>query len=85
MPRRLSAIQSTPTQGHPARTSAFEPILVVTMPGVAETFKIVIDEMTYGTDFKLINLLQAENVNLTNVNLNTSIEEPENQWIIHLV
>jgi len=55
------------------------------MPGVAETFKIVIDEMTYGTDFKLINLLQAENVNLTNVNLNTSIEEPENQWIIHLV
>jgi hypothetical protein len=48
------------------------------MPGVAETFKSVIDEMTHGTDFKLINLLHAENANLTHEDLNTSIDEPEN-------
>jgi len=48
------------------------------MPGVAETFKSVIDEMTHGTDFKLSNLLHAENANLTHEDLNTSIDEPEN-------
>ena len=55
------------------------------MPGVAETFKGVIDEKTRGTDFKLINLLHAENANLTYKNLNASIEKPENRWNIHLV
>jgi hypothetical protein len=35
------------------------------MPGVAETFKSVIDEMTYATDFKLIDVLHTENANLT--------------------
>jgi hypothetical protein len=55
------------------------------MPGVAETFKSVIDEMTFATDFKLINLLHAENVNLTHEDLNTSLDEPENRWNIHLV
>ena len=75
---QLSEIQSTPQQGHPARTSAIEPILVVTMPGVAATFKSIIDEMTYGTDFKLIHLLHAENGNLTHEDLNTTIDELEN-------
>jgi len=55
VPRRLLEIQSTPLQGDPALNSALEPILVVTMPGVAETFKSVIDEMTHGTDYKLVN------------------------------
>jgi len=55
------------------------------MPGVAETFKGVIDKMTYGTDFKLVNLLHAENANLTHEDLNTIIDEPENWWNIHLV
>ena len=55
------------------------------MPRVAETFKTVIDEMTHGTDFKLVNLLQAKNANLTHEELNTSIDEPKNQWNIHLV
>ena len=55
------------------------------MPGVAETFKSVIDEMTHGTDFKLVNLLHAENGNLTHKSLNTSIDEPANRWIIHLL
>jgi hypothetical protein len=48
-------IQSTSPHGHPALISALEPVLVVTMPREAETFKSVIPEMTQGTDFKLIN------------------------------
>jgi len=41
--------------------------------------------MTHGTDFKLLNLLHAENANLTLEDLNSSIDEPENRWNIHLV
>jgi len=52
---------------------------------VAETFKTNIDEMTHGTDFKLVNLLHAENANLTHEHLNTSVHEPENRRNIHLV
>jgi len=85
VPHSLSEIQSTPPEGHPALTSAFEPILVVTMPTVAETFKSVIDKMTYGTDFKLVNLLHAENPNLTHEDLNTSNHKLEYRWNIHLV
>jgi hypothetical protein len=55
VPRRLLEIQTTPPHGHPALISTHKPILVVTMLRVAETFKSVIDEMTYGTDFKLVN------------------------------
>jgi len=55
LPCCLLEIQSTPPQGDPALIPALEPILVVTMPGVAETFKRVIDEMTHGSDFKLVN------------------------------
>jgi len=55
------------------------------MPGAAETFKTVIDKMTHGIDFKLVNLLHAENANPTNEDLNTSIEDSENRWNIHLV
>jgi len=54
-PRHLLEIQSTPPYGVPALNSAFTQILVVTMPGVAETFKSGIDEMTHGTDFNLFN------------------------------
>jgi len=85
VPHCLLEILSTPPHGHPALISALEPILVVTMPGVAETFKIVIDEMTHGTNFKLVNLLDAENTNLTHEDLNTSIGKPENPWNIHIV
>jgi len=85
VPQRLLEIQSTPPHRHPALISALEPILVVTMPRVAETSKIVIDKMTCGTDFTLVNLLHAENANLTHEHLNTSIDELENQWNIHLV
>jgi hypothetical protein len=83
--RCLLEIQTTPPHGHPALVSALEPILVVKMPGVAETFKTVIDKMTHGSEFKLVNLLHAENANLTHEDLNTSIDERENRWNIHLV
>jgi hypothetical protein len=48
-------------------------------------FKSVIDEMTFAINFTLINLLHMENANLTHEDLNTSIDKPENRWIIHLV
>jgi len=85
VPCRHMAIQTTPLQGHPVLSSALGPILVVTMPRVAETFKSVIEEMTFATDIKLIVSLPAENVNLTDDDLNTSLDKPENQWNIHLV
>jgi len=85
LPFRLFGIQATPPHGHPAHILAHEEIFVVTMPGVAETFKTVIDEMTHRTNFKQVNLLHAKNVNHTNDDLNTSIDEPENRWNIHLV
>ena len=55
------------------------------MPGVAEMFKSVIDEMTYGTEFKRVNLFYTENLNLTHEDLNTSIDKPENRWTMHHV
>jgi len=85
VPRRLMEIRKTPPQGPAALTSALEPILVVTMSGVAATFKRIIHEMTYPTDFQLINLLQTENANLTLKDLNTSLDQPENRWNIHFV
>jgi len=85
VPRRLLKIQTTPPHGHPALVSALESILVVTMPGVAETVKTVIDEMTHGTNFKLVNWLHAKNANLTHEDQNTTTDEPENRWNIHLV
>jgi len=41
--------------------------------------------MTYGTDYKPINLLHMENANITHKVLNTSIDELENRWNIHVV
>jgi hypothetical protein len=85
VPRHLIEIQKTSPQRHPALTSALEPILVVTMPGVAEMFKSDINQMTFATDFILINLFHTENVNRTHEDLNTSLDEPENRWNIPLV
>jgi len=79
VPRRLLEIQSTAPHGHPALISALETIKVVTMHGLAEIFKNVIEEMTYGTDFKLINLLHNENANLNHEKMITSIDQPENR------
>jgi len=85
VPHHLIEIQKTPPQVHPALTSALEPILWLTMPGVAEMFKSVIDEMIFSTDFKFIDLFHTENLNLTHDDLNSSLDEPEIRWNIHLV
>jgi len=85
VPRCLLEIMTTPPPGHPALIPAHEPILVVTMDAVAETVKAVIDNMTHGTDFKLLNLLLTESSNLIQEDLNTSVDEPKNQWTIDLV
>jgi len=79
VPCRLLVIQSTPPHRHPALISALEPILVVRMPGVAETFISVINEITHGTKFKLVNLLHAENANFTHEDRKTSTDKPENR------
>jgi len=84
-PSPLSEIQSTPLQRHPPHTSAFEPILVLKMSGVAETFNSSINVMKYGTDFKLITLLHPDNSNITQQDLNTRIDKLENGWNIPLV
>jgi hypothetical protein len=72
VPRCPVEIQTPPHDRDLALILAHEPILLVTMPGVPETFKTVIDEMTHGTDFKLVNLLQAENAKPTQQDPNTS-------------
>jgi len=81
----LDEFQTTPPQGHPAFKSALDLILVVTMPRVAETFKSIIKEKTYSTNFKLVKLLHAENANITHSDRNSSIDVPENRWNIHVV
>jgi hypothetical protein len=78
-------MQSTPPHRHQTLKLALKPILVVTMPGVAETFNDVISMMTHGTDFQFLNLLHTANANLIRMNLNTSIDKPDNRWNIHLV
>jgi hypothetical protein len=47
VPHLVLEIQTTPPCKHPALVSAHEPILVVTMPGVAQTIKTVIDKMKH--------------------------------------
>jgi len=64
--------------------SALEPIMVTIIPRVAESLKIVLNEITHVTDFKLCYLLHPENTNRTHKDLNTSIDEPESRWNIHL-
>jgi len=41
--------------------------------------------MTHGINFKLVNILHAENVNHTHEDLYISINEPDNRGNIHLV
>jgi len=48
------------------------------MPGVAEIIKRVIYEMSWVIDLKLVHWLDAENVNLTHTDVNTSIDKPQN-------
>jgi len=73
-PKRQSRTVANTTQGHPALTAPHEPILEVTMAGVEQTFKSDMDEMTYKTNFKLMNLLEVWYVNLTHQDPNTTID-----------
>jgi len=81
----LLEIQATSPHCYPAPRSAPKLILVVTMPGVAETIRSVIDKMIYWTDFKLLNWLHAENLNHTHQDLIPSIDKPETHRKFHLV
>jgi len=85
VPRPILEIQTTPALRHPVLTSAVKSIVVLSILGETETFNSVIDETTYETDFRLVNLLHAENGNLTHKNLNASIDEPDNWWNVHFV
>jgi hypothetical protein len=44
--------------------------------GVAEMFKIVIDEVIFATALEFMKLLQAEDPNLTHKDLNTTVDKP---------
>jgi hypothetical protein len=85
VPHHLLEIKTTLPHGHPSLISPRKAILVVKMPRDGETSKTVIDKITHGTNFKLVNLLNGENVNLTHEEVNTSIDEQGNRWTIHLV
>jgi hypothetical protein len=56
VPHHLLDIQTTPPHGHPAHVSSLEQIWVVPIPGVGVTFTTVIDMMSNGSGFKLVNL-----------------------------
>ena len=83
--RCLFEIQITPAHRSPALGLALEYIKIVTIPGVAETFKNIIDKMTHGTNSTLVNSLRVENAIHTDEDLITSIDEQENRWSIHFL
>jgi len=85
MPRHHLDIQTTLTVEFTELASALEPIVVMTIASVTETLKSVINEMTHGTNFKLVNVLDAENAKLTHEDLNSSIDKAESRWNIHHV
>jgi hypothetical protein len=82
VPCCLLQIQPTPPHWHPALITAHEPIMVVTMPRVAQNFNTVINEMIHGTDFYLAQLLHRTNANLTHEDPNTGSDELDTQWNI---
>ena len=77
VPNCLFEIQTTPPPRHWALISGLEPILVVPMPGVAEILKCAIHQVTYRTDFKLVNIHVVNATNITNQNLTTTNNEIE--------
>lgn len=85
VPGCLFKMQATPAQQHLEMTSAVDPFEVVTGSGEAGIFRNVINRMRYGTNYKLVNLSDPETVNLTNEDLNTSIDKPESRWHVQLV
>lgn len=78
VPHRHLEIHTTPLQGFPPGRLALEPIVVVTTPGVAEILNIIMTDMIYGTELKLLNLLQVQNSIFTHKDLKMSTGKPEN-------
>jgi len=85
VPRHLLEIPTTPPHWHPAHILTLQPIMVVTMPGVAKALKSVIDKMTHATNFKCVHMLHTKNAYFTQYHLNTCINESENQPDLHLL
>src|ERR1700731_1267736 len=63
VPCQLLDIKMIPPYGHPCLVSAHEPILIVTLPGICEMFKSVIKDMSYDTDFTMIDLFHPNYYN----------------------
>jgi len=55
------------------------------MPGAATKFNSVIDKLTCKTKLQLLIFVDWQDVNLTKEDLNSSIDQTENQLNIHLV
>lgn len=68
-------IQTTPPPEHSTLTSALKSIMVVPSGGVAHSVKCNINEMMYGMDFNLVNVLDMDSVNLRYKELYTSIDK----------
>jgi hypothetical protein len=79
VPRQQLDIQTTPPHGSPALVSALEPILIVTMPCMPETFNTITDKMRHGTELEWVILLHSNNVNLIQGDLNNDMDRPENR------
>jgi len=85
LPHCLLEITPAPHQGDPTLTAALKPIVVVMMPGVAETLRTVINTMAYGIDFRVVNMLETENPIHCHQDRNSSIEQQEYRFNIQLV
>jgi len=81
----LLEIQTSSPLGYSVHSSGVEPILVVAMSSVAEGLRSIINEMTYATDFKLVNMFCENNANFTRNDQYTKNTEPESRWNIHRV
>jgi len=84
MQRPPSGIQNAAAVGHPELTPSLKAILVVTMPGVAEAFKCVMDNISYETNFTLVNLLDTRNLNFAHEDWNICLHEPDKRWNMQL-
>jgi len=82
---RLLEIQKTPCHRHPALVAALKPILMVTMSRVAESLRTIINTMIYWNDFKIVNMLEMENPDLSHKDVNTRVDKPEYRFNIQHV
>ncbi|KAF8544412.1 hypothetical protein BDD12DRAFT_801333 [Trichophaea hybrida] len=84
VPHWLLKMKTTLSYVHICLVLAHKSILIVTLPGICKTFKSVIKDMSYNTDFTIIDLLDPNHYNLTNDDMKASTDEPEQRWNINL-